>query len=103
MYTHLNEKIKPLEKKWKDDLIKLIISKGHQGQGVLIDSIECKIQITSTEISINLEANEYIKYLDDGHLFKGFKEEKIKELKKIVEKEIKKDIMSKLNLKKIKN
>ena len=100
MFENLKIKTKTLEKQWKDDLINIIRSKGHQGHGILIDSIEVKVSITSTDIVIDLKANDYIKYLDNGELLKKFKKDKMSELKEFVKKELIKDLKKSIKLKK---
>lgn len=83
-------KLKELAGKFEQDLIQLVAP--HSKTGKLEDSIKVSFSVEGDGYKINIEALEYIKYLEKGELIKKFKEEKIKELAKELKKTMAKDV-----------
>ncbi len=95
-YINLDKELEKLGKKFQEDLIRKLNERGHSKTGNLERSITLKFDKTNTGYEINLEALEYIKYLDGGDLLDKFLEDKTKELKEEIAKAIKKDIIKQL-------
>ena len=49
-----------------------IVSNGYVNSGSLLDSVEFTSEVTAQGLSIQLEANDYIKYLDNGKFIEDF-------------------------------
>lgn len=66
--------IKQLNKKLDDLLIDYLKREGYVKTGSLLKSIEfkCKFNQKTYELDFELEANEYIIYLNDGDLIQDF-------------------------------
>lgn len=91
-FKNLDRKIKTLDKKFTDDLKKLIIERGHQGTGKLLNSIKATVVFQNSDYLILIEGKEYLVYLEDHKLIEDFLSEKSKELQKIVLEETMKDL-----------
>ena len=95
MGKHLDKYLKVtasgIEQRLKD-----IIEKEHKGSGELLKSIHVKIELGI----IHIQANDYIKYLDEGKFLKDFLKKETEKIKKELPKEIKKDIIEKIKTKK---
>lgn len=99
----LNKIIPRLElfsKNAETDLKSIIVQKGHKGSGKLLDSIKVSVRQVGDNFNMSIEANEYIKFLDNGNLLKDFKIELTKKLKVVLKEEVsklvKEDIYNKL-------
>jgi hypothetical protein len=71
-------KINKLNKELDEALIKYIKDEGFVASGSLVKSIKfkCKYDKNLMDLKMEFEANDYIKYLDDGKLIDKFLETK---------------------------
>lgn len=76
----------------KKDLINEIHSAGHDGTGELIKSIKVNFNGKVLEI----DANDYIKYLDDGKFLKDFIKKEMNKLMIGMTKAIKQDLIEQI-------
>lgn len=96
--SEIKKNLEPFASNMESEL-KAYVRKNHYGTGKLFDSIKVSITSSGDRISFSISSYEYIKYLDDG-FFESFlkkktmelKKEIAKQTKKILLKEIKKDI-----------
>jgi hypothetical protein len=95
-WKNIESKVKELESKWMKDLKEDIVHAGHEGKGALIKSIHIKVKDGQKGPQITIQADDYIKYLDNGNFLKRFLEKKEKELIKIIDDNIGKDILDQL-------
>lgn len=98
MFKNLEEKLKDLSIKFKQDLIDEINNKGHNRTGKLEDSIRFTFNTITDGYTIQLECLEYIKYLDKGKFLDDFLIKKEEELTRVVPEFITKDIIDQLDL-----
>lgn len=96
-FKNLEQKLKDLAEKFKNDLVDVINNKGHNKTGELVRSIKFSFVKTGDDYSLELDALEYLQYLDNGNLLKDFLESKKEELSREIPKAVKKDIVKELN------
>lgn len=97
-FIRLNAKLSVTANKWEEELKSLLTTKGYMDTGKLYDSIKVTIKYTNDNFEIDIEAKEYIKYLDNGKLFKDWLTKKKNELPQIVQEGIQEDIINNLKL-----
>lgn len=59
-------------KELTESLRTYLIRGGHYNTGALDASISTEVTMSGSKPIIKIEANEYIKYLEDGNVFKSF-------------------------------
>ncbi len=91
---NLDKKLKSLKQKFESDLKAFIVLKGHKGNGKLIKSVNVDVKNTNGKYTIEIDAAKYIQYLDHGDFLKKFLSDKQKELEKIIQEEVEKDIVN---------
>jgi hypothetical protein len=89
-------KLKGLCDKFKKDLQEEIKKKGHYGEGKLSNSIEFSFKKDKNKYTLQLEANQYIRYLDEGMFLKEFLNTKKKEMDEVLKKSVTKDIIKEI-------
>ena len=86
--------LRSLPEKFKSDLIVALNAKGHNKSGKLSSSISFSLKKEGDKTLIELYCMEYIKYLEKGNFLKNFLEKKQKEIKEVLTKAAKKDILN---------
>ena len=82
-------------RKMEKDLVSLVNSK-HPGSGKLAKSIKVNFKKVSNGYSLNIEANDYIKFLDDGKFLEDFLKEERKNIVEVITKAVKQDIIKEI-------
>lgn len=100
IFAGLDKKLRSLEGQIKKDLIDEIKSKGHQGKGLLIDSITVRVVEQGGDYNTEIECADYIQYLDHGKFLQDFLQKQAAKLERIISDEAQKDLVNMLkNLK----
>lgn len=66
---NLNNKLEELKVTIKEDLIRTLNQKGHKGRGLLEKSIRIDIRNTTDKYVLDIEAFQYLLYLDNGKFY----------------------------------
>lgn len=96
--TELDKALQNLTKELKQDLVKKIKQKGHQGTGALEKSIKLKVVKSEGKHVLQFESNLYLKFLDKGKFLKDWLKEADKKIMKQVADATVKDILNTLNI-----
>lgn len=95
---NLNNTLRDLELELKENLVNYIKSKGHQGKGKLINSIQVSILQNEGKPTLRVTGNNYILFLDNGMFIDGW----IRQMEPIIENKLGdalvKDILDQLDL-----
>ncbi len=92
----LNSELNRIAREWEQSLKEEIVKDRHIDSGDLLRSIRVSFKENNGSYDIKIQALEYIKYLDDGEFLTDWLKKKRVELKKILPKLIKQDIINQL-------